>query len=257
MIPRTKQGFINQSGQYFDKVMEIAYQKGELFDHLGTLVAQTSNKKDSFSESFSFDTEGVLIYQSKQDPFTAHRIYQAYAEPGFDGNGDDKLIQKLMERQSSIFLTSFPWGVVTSDGNIIGQEIPFYPNDITLSQFLKRYPNVNPIKIYRAVLEVLKEMYDCEILYLDIHPGNFMIDPSLSNIKIHTIDFDNTYVKIADFTKYNKEMFFDNYKQLLIKSNKILGIYDNLEELSSIKVDNFHDTTCLLDDIEKQYLKRK
>lgn len=255
MIPNIKQGFTNQNGKSFDKIREISYKKGELSGNLGILVADTGVKGGSDSDSFFSDNDGVLIYQSRTNPFVAYRIYRAYAEYGFNGCGDDKLIQALMERQPGVLLTKFPTGVVTFEQRIIGQEIPYYPNDITLARFLELYKNVNPLKIYRTVLKVLKEMYDNGIIYLDIHPGNFMLNPNLPDIKINTIDFDETYIKIDNFTAYNKERFFYNYKTMIDKSNKLAGLDNKLS--SFLTTNNFDDTYGQLDAMEKTLLKKK
>ena len=51
--------------------------------------------------------------------------------------------------------------VVTLDGKIIGQEIPYYPNSICLSQInIEKLEDKNPITIYKKILTNLKKKKD-------------------------------------------------------------------------------------------------
>lgn len=255
MSPIITQGYISKNGQYFDKVREIAYKTGELYNNLGTLVAETKKNNIGSSDSFSNDTTGVLIYQSNINPNVAYRIYKDYADCGYYDYNDYKFIQKMMERQLNISLTKFPTGVVTLDGNVIGQEVPYFYNSITVYDFLGKYKDVNPIKIYRGILEALKEMYENGILYLDIHPGNFMINPNLNNINIDTIDFEEKYLKIDDFSKNYINNFFENYKLLIENLNRIIKIDNKVPKF--LTTDNFDDIYSQLDNMEKVLVKNK
>ena len=109
-IPRINQGFTNLNGTYFDKVKEVAFKKGELIGNLGTFVAETKREKSIWQEEENY-SDGVYIYQSLNDPHIAYRIYKCFADYGYNGENDDILIQKLLERQDAIKLSKFPIGV--------------------------------------------------------------------------------------------------------------------------------------------------
>lgn len=250
MVPTIKEGFTSRNGEYFDKVREVAYKKGELFGSLGTLVSESS-KNLGYGNSFSGEENGVLIYQSNDNPDIAYRIYKDYADCVYYDYDDYKVLQKLLERQSKVKLTKFPTGVVTLDGYVIGQEIPYYRNFITLEKYFELHKDLNLMKIYRSILEILKEMYNNGIIYFDTHSGNFMID---SNFKIAVIDFDKEYLKIDDFSDYYKKKFFDNFRYLINHCNDKAGISDKVPKF--LLTDNFDDISFQIDTMEKVLTKR-
>lgn len=249
-IPKINTGFTNDRGTYYDKVREIAYQKGELFGNLGVFVTETEYISNCIFDDTKNPTRGVYIYQSYSNPEIAYRIYKAFADCGFDGYEDDKLIQKLSERQKNINLSKFPTGVVTLSGKIIGQEIPYYANDITLFEFFNKYKNINPIKIYYAVLEILNELYYNGIIYLDTHPKNFMINLLNEYPSVDIIDFEYSRIIFDDDSEVYRKLLFCNYKIMVNKLNEMLGITDIVGKFSETQ--SFDDTYHQLSVMKKK-----
>ena len=253
LIPRISDGFTNIKGQTFTNVREIAYKKGELFGNLGKFVAETEHERNLFYDE-DYDP-GVYIYQTYHNPNLAYRIYNEFADYNFNGYDDDILIQSLYDRSKNISLTSFPTGVVTLDGKIIGQEIPYYSNSICLSQInIEKLEDKNPITIYKKILTNLKELSDNGIGYLDIHPKNFMIDLTDSNQKVDIIDFDLNYTKFDLEASERIDDQLYNFRKMVDRLNKKFNILDITGEFSI--VNSFQDTFEQLNDFEKKLLKK-
>jgi len=243
MSPIVRTGYQNKEGKYFDKVREISFEKENLINNLGKFVAET-NHEDNYFFKDDLITHGVYIYQSLTNPNIAYRIYKEFSDYGFNGYSDDKMIQFLQEKQEKIKLTQFPTGIVTLNGNIIGQEIPYYANYMTLFDYLKKYFIKDPFSIYMILIEIIKEMYEEEILYLDVHPKNFMINKSDLDIKM--IDFDDSYVKFQTHEFY-KEQLFSNIKNMIDCLNKLCG----LDDLVFLQTDNFDDCSYQIKQMQK------
>lgn len=253
MAPKTTMGFTNNKGIYYDKVREVAYRSGQLVGNLGTFVAETIHEHNLFFESSHNAESGVYIYQSYSNPVIAYRIYKTFADCGFNGYKDDELIQKLMERQNKIKLSQFPTGVVTLEGKIIGQEIPYFCGEMTLCDFFKKYEGFSPVKIYRAILDVLYEMYDNGIIYLDNHPKNFMINPSCIDKGVDVIDFDEAYVKFDDDSEMLRQRLFNNYGRTINALNEMCGALHSVGQFEPAL--DFNDAYKQLGAMEKKLVR--
>ena len=253
IVPKITENYINNKNEEFSNVRHIAYKKGELYGNLGKFVAETKHESNIWFNSDDNLTDGVYIYQTYNNPSIAYRIYKCFADYGFNGYQDDLLIHKLQTKQNLIKQTLFPTGVVTLDGNIIGQEIPYFSDNITLLNLFKNNNNFDSFKIYFQVLNVLKEMYGNGVLYLDNHPKNFMINPNLKDIKINTIDFEKNYIKFDDWSKNYDEMFFINICNMINSLNKMQEI--DLKVGKFIMTNNFDDTYLELEEKAKKLKK--
>lgn len=245
--PIIKMGFTNINGETFKNVREIAYKNNEIYGNLGRLVAETKHEVNN-GLCIHDDDEGVYIFQNLENPNIAYRIYKRFAEYGFNGDKDDKLIQKLQERKDKVKLAKFPTGVITKDGRIIGQEIPYFMGCITIDELSKcKAPIKNPIKLYREVLLIIKEMYDNGILYLDNHAKNFMIN---SNNEVEVIDYESNYVRFDDFSSGKTERIFSNYNSMINSLNSNFELDYVLGNI--LQTNNFEDSFEQLENMEKK-----
>lgn len=246
-IPKIFYEFTNIKGETFSNVREIAYRQGELFGNLGKFMSKNNLSSDS--------TPNVYIYQTYHDPNLAYRIYNEFSDYDFNGYDDDFLIQSLYERSKYIKLTDFPTGVVTLDGKIIGQEIPYYPSSICLSKInIEMLKDRNPIIVYKKILTNLKELFDNGIGYLDIHQKNFMLDLTTADQKVNIIDFDLQYTKFDFEAKKRLKDQLYNYKKMIDRLNgkfQILDVTGNFQEVNS-----FEESFEQLNDFEKKLLKK-
>ena len=230
--------FTNIHGICYPLVREVAFDNGE-YVNLGKPVTASHGENNTdklISDDKIFDT--MYIYQNVDNPTIGYRIYSDYADWHFNGHSDDKLIQNLQERQEGVKLTSFPTGVVTKNGYIIGQEIPFFPNHSTLDIFLKTCSIGEAISLYKQLLVIFKELYINGITYTDIHAGNFMVN---NNFKIELIDFDEKYVLFDKkeklqpmivhlYTMINSLSSFTYKIPSLLDTQKISFDFDNIME---------------------------
>lgn len=252
-IPKISNTFTNIKGEIFTNVREIAYKTGELCGNLGKFITETQYGPSLFFED---DLEmGVYIYQTYTNPNVAYRIYKTFAEYKFNGYDDDILIQKLIERSKDISLTNFPTGVVTLEGRIIGQEVPFYPNSKVIPAIdINKLTDNNPVIIYKKILNALKELSDNGIAYLDIHDKNFMVDIS-SNSKVNIIDFDLNYMKFDEESKLRIQEQLYNYRRMIDALNKRFNIIDITGTTEPIYT--FDEAYELLDDMNKKIYMKK
>ena len=239
-VPKIGKGFINNKGDVFPDVREIAFLSGQLNGNLGKLVAE-SNK---CSHNYFVDSDiGVYIYKSN-NPSVGYRIYKCFADYGFNGYKDEVLVQNLLEHGKNIRSVSFPMGVVTLDGRVIGQEIPFFSCCCTLYDFINSNLNINPTIYYSMVLNSIKEMYDNGIIYSDLHSNNFMV--YLCKLGVEVIDFELSHIKFDDFSVSSRIDLLERYKRMIINLNSILGIDYNFTF-----VDNFGDMENQLYEMNK------
>lgn len=223
--------FISNKGIVYPNIREIAYNSNNLFGNLGTLVNETNREvMDYFKvSSLNYDDSGVFIYQSNYDVNKALRVYKCFMDYRFNGDHDDELIFKLKSLQSKVKYTDFPTGVVTKNGFIIGQEIVYYPDYLTLYE-IKNDLYVNElIDVYRKCLIILNELKNAGIDYIDVHARNFLVNECLD---VKLIDFEYDLVKFNNERAYKKTiLYFYNMVNLI---NKRIGINYEYEMPSSL-----------------------
>lgn len=238
-------GFININGQSFDKVKEISLSKEKLHN-IGKYITSSFHKPNNFfDEDYDLNT-GVYIYQSYDNKNEGYRIYKEFADYNFNGYSDDILIQTLQERQKNILKTIFPYGVVTLEGRIIGQQIPYFDNSILLLDYINKFLVLEPIKLYKELLEIIYELYINGIMYQDIHPKNFMID--LTNKKVNLIDFELGHIKFDDLSALKSCL--NNYKNTINYINQKLCLLDKLGLF--IQINNYEEAFEQLEEMQKK-----
>lgn len=213
--------YIDKRGNVYEGVTERALTKGELFD-LGKLVHQTEREKNAFGKE-----NGVYIYQDRDNENIAYRIYDEFADYGFNGYSDDKLIYELNKRKDNVKLTDFPSGIVTCDDNIIGQIIPYYPNSETIFNYAKRTNNINIVRYYRKIISIIDELYKNCIIYVDAHAKNFVI----VNNDIKLIDFDYSLINF-DNSKFSYDNMISTLCNMINILNSLIGMEYNVDNKS-------------------------
>ena len=249
-VPRRNDTFTNKKGMLFDKVKEIAYKQGELMGNLGKFVHETKREPNIFfGEKDSLEPEkGVFIYQNRQKPTKAYRIYKEFADYGFNGYNDDTLIQELQERKDGINLTEFPTGVVTYENKIIGQEIPYYEDYMSIHEFIQNFKDIDLPTLYRMILDILKELYDHGILYYDVHTKNFLIKNDESGIKVNLIDFEYDLMSF-EVTPQNLKRMLKNYASLV---NGIHNYCKKIQDKVYEDPSNFEEAYNRLDELKRK-----
>lgn len=236
--------YTNDKGNIFNIRDIHYYDKSELIGNMGIFKAETRRKKGLFFASSSTITDGVYIYQSYYNKDKALRIYQDYADYKYTCHDDDKLVSKLQEVQKLVKLTEFPTGIVTLENKIIGQEIPYYDESISLDKLINDKKVDSPLNIYKDIINILKELVNVGIIYCDIHACNFMIN--LENMVSKLIDFDSYYIFFDD-DKQNYKYMLDNLKRMITYINQSYNI----------AFDNIFDKTEKLEEVEEYIFEKQ
>ena len=186
----------------------------------------------------------TYIFQDRNNKNLAYKIYKPYKNEWFNKIKDAKLIQNLYTNGTNIYDIDFPLGVITYDDRIIGQVINYYNKSIELYNYKK-----TDLDIYYLLMKsinLIKELCDNNIFYLDIHEHNFLI----TNGKVKLIDFDSDLVGFKSSSNYlndyYKYIILSNFKsmvkRLLINKNEkiYIDLTDNLEMLYE-RIQNLYD----------------
>ena len=169
----------------------------------------------------------------------------------------EELIKNLHVYKDNIKLSSFPIGIVKVNDIVIGQLIKYYKNSITLTDFFKSSPSVDPIDYYMKILDILEELALNGIAYDDVHGGNFLIVGD----KLRIIDFSEYRMKVGQKYKGVYRNMFENFNTMVNRLNfKVLhldDVYNKLIIPSDIKdsyenlEESFDYVRSLLSGLEK------
>lgn len=210
-----RDGFTNIEGKHYPNIREVIVSKNKKgMLEVGEFIEETGEFNIS-----NYSEDGIHIFRSREDKNIGYRIYREFALPSFNGNGDDILISKLQERQKDITKTKFPTGVVTFEGRILGQEIPFYGDSVTISKHVCKTKKQIEFETYHELIDILKELRENDIYYCDVHGGNFMIN-NITN-KIDIIDFVDHKIIIGSNSRYAEKVILNNLKSMVYKLEKL------------------------------------
>ena len=139
--------------------------------------------------------------------------------------------------KNNIKLTNLPIGIVKVNDIVVGQLIKYYKNSISLIDFFKGSPSIDPISYYLKALDILEELALNGICYEDVHGGNFLVVGD----KLRLIDFSNSRVKVGEDYRGMYYPLFQNFNDMVNKLTfSILGYdeyYDKLVIPDEIKND--------------------
>ena len=219
-----KNNFINKQGKEY-KIRNICFDNCEKNLNFGEYITESS--KDT--SNFYCSENGVYIFKPLFSNNIAYRIYKDFKTSLCGAFQDAELIVNLQKKQSNVFLTEFPTGIITLNSLIIGQEIPFYQEYITIKKYIENNGELDNGTIL-LILKIFKELISNDIIYSDIHSKNILINPK--NLDIKLIDFDPTYVKFG-FYKSKYEDMVRNLIILLKQTN--VGCILSFENINSLE----------------------
>ncbi len=245
-------GYTDNLGNRYDNIREIAHTNESLCSNLGKYITE-SNMQSMNGLDMDDSQTGVYIYQDRTNENIGYRIYKDKNAP----SDDHIMVSKLVSRQPHIHYSTFPTGVVTLNGKLIGEEIPFFKDSTTIYQFIldtvrDGKTNILPTKIYLLMLKVIRELYDNGIFFLDGHCKNFMITKDgidkitnnqiLKSDDIKTIDFESRWIVFDDLndriTKYIIDtLVYYNFAKInsLLGIKEIVGQFPNCNSLSELE----------------------
>lgn len=141
-----------------------------------------------------------------------------------------KLLKQLVEKQEEIKNVDFPIAYYKSFNILKGIVIPYYKDSASLREIISLHPFEdlpnyynhdsneidNLISLLLEILELISNMYDHKVYYLDIHTGNFL----LYNNSVKVIDFEPGHVFFRD-RKWNLKLILSNYAMLVEKIRRM------------------------------------
>lgn len=177
---------------------------------------------------------GALIFQDRENSQKGIKIYEDYADYLYTYYDDTHFVSILKERQPTIKLTQFPNGIVTIKNKVVGQQIPYYEDYTQIDKFFLETPSILVSYYFNKIIDIIQELNDHNIFYTDIHPGNFLINPSNNDIQL--IDFSSTFVSFDQSKKYKYKNVLSNLKMMLEKLGKLLDLdlHNQLVDANSI-----------------------
>lgn len=155
---------------------------------------------------------------------------------------NNKEVLQMLEKVYSINACKlsnidFPIGYYKENDKIRGLIIPNYPFTVSLRHAvihnnIDKYYNhsedkrENVLYLLNDILKILENLYDNDIIYTDINPGNFVFWQN----EIKIIDFDPKYIFYKENDFYFKMMLW-NYRDLVCYVCKRCGI--NIQDIKS------------------------
>ena len=148
------------------------------------------------------------------------------------------LLKSLQGKQNLFHDIDFPIGYCMDKSKLVGTIIPYYENAISLREFvqLQKLNNLkdlyyrdssnmdNLIALFLEILDLLSRLYQENVIYLDIHSGNFLLYQN----KIKVIDFEPNYVFFGDRNDKYYRILLRNYIIFIETTCKRLGFEDIL-----------------------------
>ena len=229
-VPKIEKGYTNNKGVFFSNVQNFSFERNQnIFDYIGQAVAQSDGNKS-------------LIFNNMQNPDIAFKLlkeslnYQEnldYQKLYIGNYTSVSLVDELIVQQNQIKNTKFPIGILTIDNYPVAQVIPYFKDSVVLMKYLESQEKfLLPINIYLDFLNNLKELYDNDVCYTDIHLGNVMINPITGKVDI--IDFNDAEVYVMPACDSAYKLCQIHLEKMLNNANKALGI----EETFFLNADN-------------------
>ena len=168
------------------------------------------------------------------------------------------MLRNMYYYQDNIKKVEFPIGYYQKDNKFEGTIIPFYEKAISIRKFiynsslldLFKYYNhdsdeiTNLISLYLDILDILKELYDENIVYLDIiHGGNILLYKN----EVKLIDYEPGYIKFTDNPNHYYKRIMEGYSNLINYINYKL----NIKNVLFYSDDNFNKTKDNIKRLEK------
>lgn len=174
-------------------------------------------------KNFSFDKDKIFFEDSNTIIYDignglGFKIERSLFDKTRQSYNIEKMVSELALRQGKIKLTDLPVGVVSCKKNCIGQVIKLYKDYVPLCEIAN---NNNIEMLYNKVLNIIDELLDNGILYLDIHENNFLVNDDLD---VKLIDFESSSVIFDRISANDKIECYkkvkDMFKKLEIKRIK-------------------------------------
>lgn len=192
-----------------------------------------------------YDSKEIILVK-KDFYLTNSKDYLLKINKNIDKNDArlHELTVQLINKQCEIKNVDLPIGIVLNNQDVIGQIIRYYNNSKSLKSIclnedlesLQKYiyrdddSLHNLFLVYLEVLNILEELFENNISYLDVNGGNFVI----YNNQVKIIDFEPEYISLKKM-RYNEHIILNNYLETLGHLIKALGINEYYDCVMSDK----------------------
>ena len=239
-----QKGFVNRNGKEFKNITNVCLSGDYPFMEFGKFVHESKdNLATSLADSGFNELGGVYIYMSGYNSKIALRVYKDMFDYKFTHYRDDELVSKLQNVQKKVKLTDFPTGIISIEGHVIGQEIPYYHDAVSITEaIIDKKLKDNPIEYYKKILDILIELKQNGVEYIDVHGKNFMYLEKEDKIKL--IDFDDKYLTFD--CPYGYKNMIQNLKKFI----------KNMNGLNNIKTPKILENTETLEDVYEVILNK-
>jgi len=190
---------------YFDKT-----SKGKQIIFPNTQSKKKNNNKSNFYELLNC------------------KNYLIKCSPSLDTSKVFNMLKLFNKLQENITLTDLPIGYYQENEVLKGTIVPYYTSSISLYQITKNY-NLNKLNEYYLhdddnihnlylllydILDILEELQNNGISYLDSNPSNFI----LKDNQVKLIDFEPQYLKYG-ITKENIKTTLSRFDDLVFHTH--------------------------------------
>ena len=159
-----------------------------------------------------------------------------------------KMLETFVNKQNQVSMVDFPIGYFKSNGRLSGLIVKYYQDGMSLDNILRQndleslgkyYAHDDDIihnifKLFIDILDNVHEMFENDIYYMDINPGNIVLTNNTTKI----IDFDYRFVKFDEKDRRLVSIMYAYVllmKIVLVKYGLIDGIYEKLPNFEEAK----------------------
>jgi len=213
----------------------------DLHNNIGNFLAES--KLDDSSD-FEINEDGIYLFRCLYDKSKALRLYKDFNLYKYTYHDDYGIVSKLQEKQKDIKLSEFPTGIITVENKVIGQEVPFYDNSKTIYEYFKDgNMKKRPTQFYLEILNILRELSNNGIIYIDVHKGNFLVE-NITEI-VNIIDFESGFLNFGNLPSSYVPMI-NNFK---------ISLINILNSVCNIRFDNNLNKVDTLEKLEEVLLE--
>lgn len=241
-VPKIEKGYTNNKGVFFSNVQNFSFNRDQnIFAYIGKAVAQSDGNKS-------------LIFNNIQNPDIAFKLLKEslkyhenldYQKFWIGNYTSVSLVDELIAQQNQIKNTKFPIGILTIDNYPVAQIIPYFRDSVVLRKYLESQEKfILPLNIYLDFLNNLKELYDNDVCYTDIHLGNILINPITGKVDI--IDFNNAEVYVMPVCESAYKLCQMHLEKMLNNANKAIGIEETFSLNEGNPIEDAIEKTLIL-----------
>ncbi len=153
--------------------------------------------------------DGINIYQDRFKKNLGYRVYQDIKDfPNINHEKQRRMVEVLQDKQPNVHLTKFPHGIIVMDKyerqRVVGELITFYHNYMTLFTMAREEYNVYLYDIKMKVLDIIEELLDNGIIYIDVRSKNFMINKDFDDVQL--VDFEDFAIDYTGTATSNESL---------------------------------------------------